>query len=179
MRILILNFSSRLEGNCHRLARVVAEQLPYGAEIVDFRDLEIHTCGRCTYECFRGSLCPRADDGLPGIYERIAAADKTIWILPNYCGYPCANFFAFNERGCGYFAGREDRLSRFLDVPKQFIVVSNSESDTFREAFRYLTREEPEVLFLSTRRYGCGSSLAGDLAQVPGVKEAVAEFLHA
>lgn len=174
---LILNFSSRREGNCYHLARLAGKMLPGETEIVDFCDLDVRPCGKCGYECFRGGACPLAEDGIPSVYEKIAAAGQVIFIAPNYCGYPCGNFFAFNERGCSYFGGRRDRLEQFLSVPKRFIVVSNSESHHFSEAFGYLAREkEPRMLYLGTRKYGL-TSFQGNLAEAPGVEDAVKQFL--
>lgn len=179
MDTLILNFSSRREGNCYALARLVQKLLPGNVEILDFCDLDVRPCGKCGYECFRGGECPLAADGLPEIYEKIAGAGEVIFLVPNYCGFPCANFFAFNERGCAWFAGRQDRLDAFLMVPKRFLVISGSESDTFREAFRYLVQDgEPSILYLSAKKFG-RNSLTGDLAQAPGAEDAVRSFLTA
>lgn len=176
MGTLILNFSGRRDGNCYSLARLVRELTGEG-QVVDFCGLDPQPCGKCGYECFRGGECPMAEDGLPGLYEKIAGAEEVVFLVPDYCGYPCANFFIFNERGCSYFAGRQDRLDRFLCIPKRFVVVSGSESGAFRDAFRYLIAEgEPRVLYLSARKYG-RDSLAGDLVRVPAVAEAVREFL--
>ena len=178
MDTLILNFSSRRDGNCYGLARLVKEILSGDVEIVDFCDLDVHPCGKCGYECFKGGPCPLAADGIPGIYERIAQAKQVVFLVPNYCGYPCGNFFAFNERGCSYFGNQRERLTKFLAAPKKFIAVSNSENESFLQAFSYLTgKQEPQILFLSSNAYGC-SSLGGGLAKANGVKAALAQFLY-
>ena len=177
MSKLILNFSSHREGNCYHLARLVEEILGGEAKIVDFSDLDVHPCGKCSYDCFRGNRCPLEEDGIPGLYEAIDGAEEVIFIVPNYCGYPCGNFFAFNERGYSWFAGRKDRMARFAEVPKRFVVVSNSESHHFSEAFSYLVKDRnPEICYLATRKFAM-NSFGGNLAQAPGVREILEVFL--
>lgn len=93
-------------------------------------------------------------------------SDVVFYVVPNYSDFPCSNFFIFNERGQCYFRGTEKRMEKYLSVKKKFIVVSNTEEDNFIRAFRDHVKkeEEPEVLFLSAKRYGKRCT-AGDLME--------------
>lgn len=62
-----------------------------------------------------------------------------------------------------------------MEVPKKFIVVSNTGQDNFREAFRQHTSEEPAILFLHARNYD-KVSLAGDLMAAREARQAVEAF---
>ena len=101
-KICIISFSARPGGNCGSIAREIQKfwQGRGEVELFDFSALEITPCGRCGYECFGArENCPYFSDPEFAICEAIAASDITYFILPNYCDYPPANFFIFNERG--------------------------------------------------------------------------------
>ncbi len=86
--------------------------------------------------------------------DTVCRSDRAVFVVPNYCDFPCANFFIYNERSQCYFQGHPERLEAYLNVPKRFIVVSGSESGNFAEAFQQHTGLEPEILFLSAKKYG-------------------------
>ena len=83
-------------------------------------------------------------------------SDLAYFILPNYCDYPCANYFIFNERSQCYFQGSDYLLLQYLGVKKKFIAVSNTNQANFLIAFEYQINEgeKPDALFLSAKRYG-------------------------
>lgn len=91
----------------------------------------------------------------------IMASDLVYFILPNYCGFPCASYFAFNERSVGFFNEDKSVLNRYLIVPKRFVIVSNTESQTFVEAMQQQVSDEPEILYLKSRNYGKKEHLWG------------------
>ena len=43
--------------------------------------------------------------------------------LPNYCDYPCANYFIFNECSQCFFQRKPDLLEAYLTIPKRSIVI--------------------------------------------------------
>jgi len=61
-----------------------------------------------------------------------------------------------------------------MNVPKRFIIVSNTEG--FEDAMRQQTNEPPEILYLKSRAYG-KSSIAGDLLESDGARAYLNEFL--
>ena len=96
------------------------------------------------------------------LLDEITLSELTYFILPNYCDYPCANFFIFNERSQCYFQGKPELLDAYEKVPKRAIVVSNTNEENFRQAIAYQAYEKPDILFLSAKKYG-KESIKGDL----------------
>lgn len=180
MKTCIISFSSRPGGNCQRIAEEIARQTPGETALFDFSALAVTPCGRCGYECFQDrERCPYIADPERAICESITESGLTYFVVPNYCDYPCANFFAFNERSQCYFQGHEDLLERYLAVRKKFVVVSNTGTENFTAAFRYHVSEdaEPDILFLSAKRFQ-RSSIRGDLMDCPEAREVLAEFIR-
>ena len=173
---VIVSFSSRKNGNCSNIAGYI-NQIEDISAMYMFSDFEIHACGRCEYECFQDRLsCPYLDDAEYAILEEICGATCAYMIVPSYCDYPCANFFAFNERSLCYFQGRPDMLERYLSVPKKFIVVGNGSEENFRMAFMQHVVGEPEILVMRSKNYQ-KNSLAGDLITSEAACEDVRRFV--
>ena len=105
--------------------------------------------------------------------DAVCQSDIVYMIVPNYCGYPCANYFAFNERSVGYFNMDRELMKRYISVQKRFIVISNTEGDNFRNALQQQTNEEPVILYLKSGKYRKRST-AGDIMES---EEAVADLM--
>lgn len=162
MNVLIISFSARSGGNCDGISRIIAgcyEQ----STVFRFSDRQIHPCGGCRYECFgREAACPYLDDPEYELLDAICRSDLVYFVIPNYCDYPCANYFIFNERSQCYFQGKPELLDIFLRIPKKFIVVSNTNQNHFRQILGQNTENDPDILFLSAKKYG-KISISGDL----------------
>ena len=78
-----------------------------------------------------------------------------------------------------YFKRDPGLLERYLSVRKKFIVVSNTGRDNFVTAFRYHVPEgeEPDVLFLSAKRFG-RVSIWGDLMESEEARKEVLGFIQ-
>ena len=175
--VLIVSFSGRKNGNCNQISDFIQKSVP-DAEIFRFSENPIRPCGECAYECFEDNrMCPHIDDGEYGLLERICLSDLVYFVVPNYCDYPCANFFIFNERSQVYFQSYRERLLAYEAVPKKFIVVSNSDSPNFAAAFDYHCAAEPEILYLSAKKYG-QNSIDGDLLTAIEVRAAINRFVE-
>ncbi len=96
---LIISFSGRKDGNCDRIAKFIFKKTD---KIIFFRDLNVHCCSHCDYECF-GTGCKYRDDGIYDIYESMISFEKIILIVPMYCGNPSSLYFIFNERSQDFF----------------------------------------------------------------------------
>lgn len=178
MKVCIVPFSGRPGGNCSRIAEII-RQKEREAAVYDFSALSITPCGRCSYECFQQrEKCPYFSDPEFTICEAIANSDLAYFIVPNYCDYPCANFFIFNERSQCYFQHREDLMNQYLAVRKKFIVVSNTEQNNFTTAFCQHIPEtsSPDILFLSAKQFG-KVSIRGDLMDSDNAKEMIFRFI--
>ena len=162
MSTCVISFSSRKNGNCAKIGEYICSQLP-DAKLYSFADFEIHPCGKCNCECFvQNDKCPWIKDKEYKLLDEITKSSLTYFIIPNYCDYPCANFFIFNERSQCYFQGRENLLEKYERVPKKAVVVSNTNEEHFKAALAYQSGGEIPALFLPAKKYG-KSSIAGDL----------------
>ena len=85
-------------------------------------------------------------------------------IVQIFCGYPKVNFFACNERSVGYFSGYRIKMNQYMSVRKKFIIVSNTESEQFRNATKQQISDEPEILYLKSGKHQ-KRSIAGDLME--------------
>lgn len=177
-KICIISFSGRAGGSCSNIAEVLRQYWKEEAEVYDFSNLSITPCGHCGYQCFQaGDKCPYFSDPVYGMYGAVVKSEVTCYIVPNYCDYPCANFFAFNERSQCFFQNHQELLDAYLAVRKKFIVVSNTGRENFESAFRYHVSEEvdPDILFLSAKKYQ-KISIHGDLMDSEEVRQAVLQF---
>lgn len=180
MKQAVISFGGRKNGNCTGIMNLLCRLSEQDNEVktFDFSSFSITPCGSCDYECFKNAeSCPYISDPVHRIYDGVTNSDIAYFIVPNYCDYPCSNFFAFNERSQCYFQGRPQLLEKYLSVPKKFIVISNTGKDNFTAAFRYQVTEaaEPEILFLSAKSFG-KVSVNGDLTESAEARKAVEIF---
>lgn len=179
MKICIISFSGRKDGNCGSIAKEL-EKLYKKDDVktYDFSAVTFTPCKDCCYECFGSEEnCPYYNDPIFEIYDTVTKSDLTYFIVPNYCDYPCSLFFAFNERSECFFQKHDDRLNKYLAVKKKFIAVSNTNRDNFITAFQYHIEEssKPDILFLEARRFH-KISIFGDLMKSEDAREAVRQF---
>lgn len=176
MSVCIVSFSSHKDGNCAHIGDFVNSMYP-NAKRFYFSEIKLNACGDCSYQCFvNGNKCPFANDKEMEILDAITNSQLTFFIVPNYCDYPCSNYFVFNERSLCYFQNNESLLNRYLNVSKKFIVVSNTNKDNFKTAFAYQTNGKPQILFLSSKKYG-KKSIDGDLLSSKEAIEELKKFL--
>ena len=176
MKTVIISFSSRPNGNCSQIGKLIGS-LSSNPVLFDFSEFDIHPCGRCAAECFAAREdCPYYADKEYEILDAITHSDVVYFVLPNYCDYPNANFFIFNERSQCYFQGRPDLLETYLEIPKRSIVISNTNTDNFVQVLTYQSKKEPEILFLSAKEYG-KNSIHGDLLTSEEAKERLKQFI--
>lgn len=177
--INIISFSSRDGGNCEQIGEFIYSNYNRtNVSLYKFSELMIHSCGNCRYECFvDNKACPYIDDDEFGLLDAICCSNLTFFIVPNYCDYPCANFFIFNERSLCSFQNHPEKLDQYLSVKKKFIVVSNTGIERFTEAFTQHTNGAPDVLVLSAKTFG-KRSIDGDIMKSEQAKAVLTEFLQ-
>lgn len=175
--IIILLFSGRQNGNCAAIGNYI-EQFYMRTNVLSFvvDGKSYPACGGCNYECLKQDLiCPLLNDDQCKMMDAIIESDLVYFIVPNYCGYPCANYFAFNERGVGYFNMNPSLMESYMSAVKRFIIVSNSE-DHFAEAMQQQTNDIPDILYLRSSKYG-KQSIAGDIMGSDEAKADLEAFL--
>ncbi len=177
MKTTIISFSARPNGNCAQIGKLIRSLTP-DAVLFDFSEFALRGCGGCDYACFaERERCPYIGDMECEMLEAVTRSESACFIIPNYCDYPCANFFIFNERSQCYFQGRPEKLDAYLRVPKRGVVVSNTNEENFRKALSYHCGKEPDILFLSARKYG-KVSIRGDLLTDGRVMEEIRRFVE-
>ncbi len=176
-RVIIVSFSSRVNGNCAKISNFIRKQNCGDlAESYQIDDAGFAPCNHCDYECLKpGKVCPNLSERQISIMDALCGCDLIYFVVPNYCGGPSANYYAFNERTVGYFNQDREKLARYMVVPKRFIIVSNTEG--FESAMMQQTRQAPEILYLKTSRYK-KNSIAGDLLDSEEARADLAEFLE-
>lgn len=113
---LIISFSGRENGNCDGISEYIASK---GDTIIHLRNLNIHDCSGCKYECFNGHCKYRKDD-IYNLYESMLSYDKVFLIVPMYCGNPSSLYYKFNERCQDFFMHNEDSYETI--VSKLYII---------------------------------------------------------
>ena len=176
--VTILNFSSRKQGNCANIAHymeVRSTETNIRSFVIDQR---ISPFNGCNYECLMpGAKCPNISQYQEEVMGAVLQSDVVYLIVPNYCGFPCANFLAFNERSVGFFNLDRTLMQRYMDVRKRFIIVSNTENEVFQKAMQQQAKDTSEVLYLKTSKYGKRST-AGDLMMSPEAVTDLDAFLN-
>ena len=177
--VTILNFSDRINGNCAAVAEAI-EHL-YNRENVMIVRVSDHfkPCSGCDYECLRnGSRCPAVDREMDAIMEAICTCDITYYVIPNFCGVPCANYYAFNERSVGWFDGSKVKMDRYLSANKRFVFITNSMPDAFQDVIKHQCTGAAEVLQLASRKYSKRSS-DGDILDSEIAVDELTQFVRA
>ena len=177
--LVLIQFSSRKSGNCSAIAAFIRDYYAKDNVMTYYLDAEnMSPCKQCNYECLKpGEICPNRSVFQLELMDAICCSDLTYFIVPDYCGFPCANYFAFNERSVGYFNGSKELLMKYLDVRKRFIVVSNTEGESFKQTLQQQTNDVPDILYLKTRKYD-KISIAGDLLESAAAGADLKAFLE-
>ena len=177
--IVLIRFSSREFGNCASVAGEITNY--YSNDTVISYTVDGNTvqpCNNCDYECLHPQkLCPNVTDAQKAVMDAICKADLVYFIVPNYCGYPCANYFAFNERTVGYFNLNRELMKKYMEVPKRFVIISNTEGQNFTNAMQQQATGELDILYLKSSKYG-KKSTAGDIMDSDAAKADLEAFLQ-
>lgn len=171
---LIISFSGRENGNCDQIARYIAAS---GDKIIYFRDLNVHPCYGCGYECFSGVCRYRADD-IYGLYSNMCSFSKVILLVPMYCGNPASLYFTFNERCQDFFMHNDtyDEIIRRLYIIG--IYGSAEETPDFIPCLeKWFSGSEYRNRVLGIERHLYGQRMDDNVLDVDEVKEKIDRFL--
>ena len=177
INVVILNFSGRKVGNCSAIAQHIAAHHTNANVRLYHVDQTFGTCGGCNYECLTpGVTCPNVNDFQNEVMGAVCESDVAYFIVPNYCGLPTGNYFAYNERSVGYFNMDRALMGKYQSVAKRFIVVSNTENDYFVQALKSQSNQEMKILYMKTGKYGKRST-AGDILESEDAKADLDNYL--
>lgn len=163
-KIVLIRFSSREFGNCSGVAQYL-ESYHINDTVQNFKidHTIVQPCGGCDYECLKpNSACAGVTVQQRQLMDEICHADLVYYIIPNYCGFPPASCYAFNERSVGYFNKNRDLMSKYRSVPKKFIIISNTEGQNFESLIKSQVVGNPDLIYLKTSKYKVQST-AGNL----------------
>ena len=176
--ITVLNFSARENGNCAAICRYIANYFSR-ADVRIYNTSELITpCGKCDYSCLKsGEKCPNVSDDYIEMMNRILGSHHVYFIVPNFCGFPCANYFSYNERSVGFFNRDQKLLEQYLSIRKRFVLISNTESEFWTEAMSQQTNDTPNILYLKSGKYG-KRSIAGNILDSDEAKQDLQVYLN-
>ena len=173
---LFISFSARINGNSDGIAQYLANQED---KIIYFRDLNIHSCRNCHYECF-SNYCRYHNDDMYTLYNEMLNYQKVVLIVPMYCGNPSSLYFIFNERCQDFFMHNEGKYEEFLK--KLFIIgiYGNKEQapdfiPCFEKWFK-CSKYSNHVLGIERHKYNL--KLNDLILNVEEIKSAIDEFIH-
>lgn len=176
MSKLIISFSGRKDGNCDRVAEYIAKDAD---KIVFFRDMDVHRCSNCEYECF-SDYCKYHEDEIWQLYESMHNYDKVILVVPMYCGNPSSLYFVFNERCQDYFMHHGDK---YEDIISRLYIIgiygSSENTPDFVPCFEKWFYESPysgHVLGIERHKYE--QKLGDYVLDVEQVRRDIDEFMR-
>lgn len=174
MRIIV-SFSARTSGNCAEIARFVAAPED---RIIHYASLDAHACAGCGYECF-GGTCPYQADDVIALYKAMAEAEQTVLLVPMYGGNPSSLYFAFCERGQGFFT---DEAAWDAIVSRLYIIGiygSAAETPDFVPCLeKWFVGSGCHGRVLGLERHVYGQKMQDSLLDVPDVCRKLTAFLQ-
>lgn len=174
MAKLIISFSGRGNGNCGQIAQYIASG---NDRIIHFRELNVHPCYGCSYECFTGECKYRSDD-IYSLYSEMGSYDQVILIVPMYCGNPSSLYFIFSERCQDYFM-HNDTYEEI--IKRLYIIGIYGEAETtpgFIPCFEKWFNCSPyQNRVLGIERHKYGQKLRDQVLDVAEVKTMIEKFL--
>lgn len=178
-KVTIIRFSPRNTGNCEKIANYIADFYNRTNVYEYWISAEnCEPCSGCNYECLNPTTtgCPTKSEYFTEVMDQALASDLIYFIVPNFCGYPNANYFAFNERLVGYFGTNRSARAQYMEIEKKFIIVSNTEGVNFSNAMQQQSTVEPKMLYLKSSKYHKRST-AGDILESEDAQQDLRKFL--
>lgn len=170
---LIISFSGRSNGNCDQVASFISTKKD---RIVHFRELNIHSCANCDYECFNQE-CKYRDDDIYALYESMLSYDKVILLVPMYCGNPSSLYFIFSERYQDYFMHNTDEAI----LQKLYIIGIYGKKETAPDFIPCLEKwfaDSPHAnRVLGIERHPYGQKMSDSILDIEDVKMQIEAFM--
>lgn len=131
MKIVILNGSHRLNGNCYRFSQMAYNQLKARHQVILFNliEQEIKPCHGCL-NCEDGIECDIQDDYSNKIMPALMESEMIIFASPTYFNMPSAALVNLLDRTnnlCEFFAENSKKALIYL--------VGQTDEETIRDAY--------------------------------------------
>ena len=176
MKKILISFSARKNGNCDEIIKFLAKEED---KIIYFRDLNVHSCSNCDYECF-DNFCKYRNDDIYDLLDEISNYQKVILVVPMYCNNPSSLYFIFNERCQDYFMHNEGGYENF--VKKMFIIGIYGSSEKSPDFVSCLekwfdgTKYTNHVLGIERHNYNL--KLKDSILEIDELKTIINEFIN-
>lgn len=175
--MILISFSGRQDGNCDQIAKYIAGEQD---KIVFFRELDIHPCSGCDYECFREECVYRAD-AIYGLYDEMCDADRVVLLVPMYGGNPSSLYFLFNERGQDFFCHSDAGVYEKL-LERLYIIGIYGEKETAPDFVpcleKWFSDSSVRGRVLGIERHRYGQKLSDRVLELPQVRDEIKAFLN-
>lgn len=172
---LMISFSGRKNGNCDDILNFIATDEDTK---IYFRDLNVHECGDCMYECFKSS-CKYHDD-IYSLYKSLKMYNKIFLVVPMYCGNPSSLYFKFNERSQEYFMHNEEDYESIIS--KLYIIGvygDRNKNKSFIPCFEQWFENTPyQNRVLGIERHQYGQKIEDKILCVQEVKDKILDFIR-
>lgn len=173
---LIVSFSGRENGNCDSISEYIASK---GDAIIHFRNLDVHDCSGCKYECFNG-YCKYRKDDIYNLYESMLSYDKVFLIVPMYCGNPTSLYFKFIERSQDFFMRNEHSYETIIS--KLYIIgvygVRSQNPDFIPCLSKWFESTQTNNHVLGIERHRYGHKIADNILDVEEVRNMITCFIQ-
>jgi len=176
MKKMFISFSARKDGNCDEIANFLARD---DDKIIYFRDLNVHSCSNCDYECFE-NLCKYRNDAIYCLYEEMQNYQKVVFVVPIYCGNPSSLYFMFNERSQDYFMHDE---VKYENIVKRLFIIGiygdSKQSPNFIHCFsKWFDGTKYINHVLGIERHNHNLKLKDSILEVDELKTMIEEFIN-
>ncbi|MBQ8518072.1 MAG: flavodoxin family protein [Agathobacter sp.] len=172
---LIISFSGREGGNCDNISEYIATE---GDTIIHFRNLHVHDCSGCRYECFE-DVCKYRGDDIYNLFESMVNYEKIFFIVPMYCGNPTSLYFKLNERSQDFFMHNEEIYEAI--VSKLYIIGIYGEKNKtpdFIPCFEtWFEGTELNHRVLGIERHKYGQKMEDKILGVKEIKQQIDQFI--
>ena len=146
---IFVSFSGRKNGISDFIVNNFKQEVD---EVCYYRNLNIHDCSFCQYECFY-KKCPYEDDDNFSFFETLNKSKEIVFIIPMYCSNAPSLFYKFSERSQAYFNKNEENYKNIKSKTKVILIFgSNDEYPSFSKNFNDFVENESKIFLLERHK---------------------------
>lgn len=146
---IFVSFSGRVGGISDFVANNFKKE---SDQILFYRNLNIHSCSLCQYECFYNK-CPYENDDNFIFFEMLNKSKEVILIIPMYCSNAPSLFYKFSERSQAYFNKKEENYKNIKSKTKIILIFgSNDEYPSFAKIFYDFVDNQSKIFLLERHK---------------------------
>ena len=121
-------------------------------QIYFYRNLKIHSCFHCQYECFYNK-CPYENDDSFLFFKMVVKSKKVVFIIPMDCSNAPSLFYKFSERSQAYFIKKEENYKNIKSKTKIILIFgSKNEYPSFSKNFYDFVENQSKIFLLERHK---------------------------